>query len=133
MSCRLPIYPCNGPEFVDSSDIPMASGYGLDQFEMKWFWEQYITLADRTNPYAVPHAAKSFVGLPPTVMVTAEFDVLRSDGIAYRDKLSAARVPMAYKDCPGMSHGFFNYGKYIDEGITIREYYADEIISILSA
>lgn len=125
------IYPCNGPEFVDSLDVPNALNYGLDQRGMKWLWDQYITPADRTNPYAVPHAARSFAGLPPTVMITAEFDVLRSDGIAYRDKLIAAGVAVVYKDCPGMIHGFFNYGKYIDEGINIRTYFADEINRIL--
>ena len=127
------VYPCNGPEFVDSPDVPNAINYGLDQRGMKWLWEQYIAPADRSNPYAVPHAAKSFAGLPPTVLITAEYDVLRADGIAYRDKLMAAGVEVAYKDCPGMIHGFFNYGKYIDEGINIREYFADEINRILGA
>ena len=127
------IYPCNGPEFVDSPDIPNATNYGLDQRGMKWLWEQYITESDRKNPYAVPHAAMSYVGLPPTVLITAEFDVLRADGLAYRDKLIAAGVSVAYQDCLGMIHGFFNYGKYIDEGIKIRDYFADEINKILGA
>lgn len=127
------IYPCNGPEFVDSPDVPNALNYGLDQRGMKWLWEQYIKPSDRTNPYAVPHAAKTFEGLPPTVLITAEYDVLRADGIAYRDKLLAAGVPVAYKDCIGMIHGFFNYGKYIDEGINIRNYFADEINRILGS
>ena len=127
------IYPCNGPEFVDSPDIPNSTDYGLDQRGMKWLWEQYITESDLKNPYAVPHAAESYVGLPPTVMITAEYDVLREDGIAYRDKLITAGVSVAYKDCLGMIHGFFNYGKYIDEGIKIRDYFADEINKILGA
>ena len=127
------IYPCNGPEFVDSPDIPNATDFGLDQRGMKWLWEQYIDPIDRTNPYAVPHAAASYIGLPPTVIITAEYDVLRADGIAYRDKLIAAGVTVYYKDCMGMIHGFFNYGKYIDEGIRIRDYFADEINKILGA
>lgn len=127
------IYPCNGPEFVDSPDIPNATDFGLDQRGMKWLWEQYITNSDLKNPYAVPHAAESYVGLPPTVMITAEYDVLREDGIAYRDKLIAAGVSVAYKDCLGMIHGFFNNGKYIDEGIKIRDYFAVEINKILGA
>ena len=127
------IYPCNGPEFVDSPDIPNATDFGLDQRGMKWLWEQYITTSDLKNPYAVPHAAQSFEGLPPTVIITAEYDVLRVDGIAYRDKLIAAGVTVVYKDCLGMIHGFFNCGKYIDEGIKIRDYFADEINKILGA
>ena len=127
------VYPCNGPEFVDSPDVPNAVNFGLDQRGMKWLWDQYIYPEDRSDSYAVPHAAESFVGLPPTVLITAEFDVLRADGIAYRDKLIAAGVQVAYKDCPGMIHGFFNYGKYIDEGIEIRSYFANEINRILGA
>jgi acetyl esterase len=99
---------------------------------MKWLWEQYLNgPADRSNPYAVPHSAKSYEGLAPAVMFTAEYDVLRQDGIDYAAKLKAAGVPTAYIDCPGMIHGFFNYGKYIDEGIKIRTWIAAEINKVL--
>ena len=126
------VYPCNGPEFVDSADVPNADGYGLTQKGMKWLWEMYLSGdEDRTNPYAVPHAATSFSDLPPTVMITAEYDVLREDGISYYNKLKAAGNQVAYKDCPGMIHGFFNYGKYIDEGIAVRDWFAAEIRKII--
>jgi acetyl esterase len=126
------VYPCNGPEFVDSPDVPNAENYGLTQKGMKWLWEMYLDGdKDRTNPYAVPHAATSFSDLPPTVMITAEYDVLREDGIAYYNKLRAAGNQVAYKDCPGMIHGFFNYGKYIDEGIVVRDWFAAEIRKII--
>ena len=127
------IYPCNGPEFVDSPDVPNAEGFGLTQKNMKWLWDQYISTGDRSNPYAVPHAAQSFAGLPPTILLTAEYDVLRADGIAYKAKLLAAGVEVAYKDAPGMIHGFFNYGKFISDGIAIRRYFADEINRIVGA
>jgi acetyl esterase len=101
---------------------------------MKWLWEQYLNgAADRSHPYAVPHSAKDYSGLAPTIIFTAEYDVLRQDGIDYSEKLKAAGVPVAYKDCPGMIHGFFNYGKYIDEGINIRKWVADEINKVLGA
>jgi hypothetical protein len=32
-----------------------------------------------------------------------------------------------------MIHGFFNYGKYIDEGINIRKWVAAEINKVLGA
>jgi acetyl esterase len=126
------IYPCNGPEFVDSPDVPNADGYGLTQRGMKWLWEMYLNGAtDRSNPYAVPHAAKSYEGLPPTIMITAEYDVLQSDGIAYYEKLKAAGNDVVYKDCPGMIHGFFNVGKFIDEGINIRDWFAENILRVV--
>jgi acetyl esterase len=123
------IYPCNGPEFVDAADVPNADGYGLTQRGMKWFWEMYLNGdSDRANPYAVPHSAQSLAGLPPTIMVTAEYDVLKADGVAYYEKLKAAGNNVVYKDCPGMIHGFFNLGKFIDEGIGIRDWFAENIL-----
>lgn len=132
LAYQLLIYPCNGPEFVDSSDVPNAQGYGLTQTGMKWLWEMYLNgKSDWANPYAVPHSAKTLEGLPPTIMITAEYDVLRSDGISYFEKLKAAKNKVTYKDCPGMIHGFFNYGKYIDEGIAVRDWFAENILSIV--
>jgi acetyl esterase len=126
------VYPCNGPEFVDAPDVPNADGYGLTQRGMKWLWEMYLNSErDRSNPYAVPHAAKSFEGLPPTIMITAEYDVLKADGVAYYEKLKSAGNDVVYKDCPGMIHGFFNLGKYIDEGITIRDWFAENILRVV--
>ena len=126
------IYPCNGPEFVDASDVPNADGYGLTQRGMKWLWEMYLNGdSDRANPYAVPHAAQSLAGLPPTIMITAEYDVLKADGVAYFEKLKAAGNNVVYKDCPGMIHGFFNLGKYIDEGIGIRDWFAENILRVV--
>ncbi|MBP7898048.1 MAG: alpha/beta hydrolase [Candidatus Planktophila sp.] len=126
------IYPCNGPEFVDASDVPNADGYGLTQRGMKWLWEMYLNGdVDRSNPYAVPHAAKSLEGLPPTIMITAEYDVLKADGVAYYEKLKAAGNDVVYKDCPGMIHGFFNLGKFIEDGITIRDWFAENILRVV--
>ena len=134
LAYQLLIYPCNGPQYVDSADVPNADGYGLTQRGMKWLWEQYLNGAgDLNNPYAVPHAARDYSGLAPAILFTAEYDVLRQDGIDYSEKLKAAGVQVAYKDCPGMIHGFFNYGKYIDEGINIRKWVAAEINKVLGA
>jgi acetyl esterase len=133
LAYQLLIYPCNGPEYVHDGTVPNAEGYGLTQKGMKWLWEQYLNGdEDRNHPYAVPHAASSYEGLPPTVIITAEFDVLRLDGLAYTKKLQDAGVDVSHRDMEGMIHGFFNYGKYIDEGISVRDYFAGEINRILS-
>jgi acetyl esterase len=126
------VYPCNGPEFVDKPDVPNAVGYGLTQPRMKWLWEMYLNGdADRANPYAAPHSAQSLAGLPPTIMITAEYDVLRPDGIAYYEKLKAAGNKVVYKDCPGMIHGFFSLGRVIDDGIAIQDWFAKNILEIV--
>lgn len=134
LAYQLLIYPCNDPAYVAVPSVPNAEGYGLTQRGMKWLWELYLNgELDSKNPYAVPHSETNFAGLPPTILVTAEFDVLREDGIAYANKLKAAGIEVTYRDMLGMIHGFFNYGKYIDEGIAVRDYFAGEINRILSA
>jgi len=133
LTYQLLIYPCNGPDYVAHEEIPYAVGFGTNQRGMKWAWEQYLSNPlDKYNPYAAPHSETNFAGLPPTIIVTAEFDVLREDGLGYAQKLLDAGVDMKLKDVAGMIHGFFNYGKYLAEGIEIRKYVAEEINRIHS-
>lgn len=133
LAYQLLIYPCNGPEYVHDASVPNAEGYGLTQRGMKWLWEQYLNGdKDRVHPYAVPHSAASFVDLPPAVIISAEFDVPRQDVLDYTQKLKDAGNYVVHRDMKGMIHGFFNYGKYIDEGIAVRDFFADEINRILS-
>jgi acetyl esterase/lipase len=56
---------------------------------------------------------------------------LRPDGIAYYEKLKAAGNKVVYKDCPGMIHGFFSLGRVIDDGVTIQDWFAENILEIV--
>lgn len=130
---QLLIYPANSPSFVSTPDVPNATGFGSTQAGIKWAWEQYLSDdSDLVNPYAVPHSAEDLSNLPPTILITAEFDVLREDGKEYARKLESAHNKVIYKDFPGMIHGFFNYQKYIDDAVKINEYISDNILKILN-
>jgi acetyl esterase len=45
-------------------------------------------------------------GLPATLVATAQFDVLRDEGIAYARKLESAGVPVTHIHSPDMHHNF---------------------------
>ena len=76
---------------------------------MKWFWNNYTTDAKaREQIYASPLRASSeqLKGLPPALVQTAEFDVLRDEGEAYARKLDAAGVTVTAVRYNGMIHDF---------------------------
>jgi acetyl esterase len=111
------IYPVIEPHFETGSYLEFAQDHGLSRATMQWFWEQYM--GDQTHgPFAVPSQADSHAGLPATHVITAEYDVLRDEGEAYAQKLSAAGVPMTAKRYDGNLHGFIHLAGMFDDGIT---------------
>src|SRR5207302_4575922 len=60
---------------------------------------------DAANPYASPMLATDLTGLPPAVIMTAEFDPLRDEGAAYAARLQEAGVPVVSRCWDGQIHG----------------------------
>lgn len=83
-----------------------AGGYGLNRERMSFYWNVYIQHdGDRLNPLAAPLRA-DLRGLPPVIVLLAEFDVLRSEGEALVRKLQQAGVPVETRTFSGVVHGF---------------------------
>ncbi len=91
------------------SERAFGSGYFLDNRTIERYHSFY--LPDRYDPFdprLSPVEAKDVSGLPPAYIVTAGFDPLREEGIAYAEKLKRAGVPVTQVDYPTMIHGFFS-------------------------
>lgn len=91
----------NHPSYTEN-----ATGYGLTAEAMRWYWHQYASAADPGDPRLSPLRAQSLPQLPPTLVFTAEYDVLRDEGRAYADKLRAAGVMTTHRHAPDMTHDF---------------------------
>ena len=102
------IYPVIDPSFDTDSYRAYASGYVNTSAAMRYFWRQYLDGDTLPTPgwLAAPLRAASHDGLPPAVLVTAEFDVLHDEGLSYAQRLRAADVPVLHRDYPGLFHGF---------------------------
>ncbi len=85
-----------------------AEGYGLTRASLIAFWDAYLPrFEDRSNPYAVPLRAPDLAGLPPALIITAEYDPGRDEAEHYAARLKEARVPVQISRYTGMIHGFF--------------------------
>jgi len=100
--------PVTDSNFDTPSYKEFANGYFLTKDMMAWFWDNYAPDATRQQIYASPLQAttEQLKGLPPTLIQTAEFDVLRDEAEAYGRKLDAAGVPVKTVRYNGMIHDF---------------------------
>ncbi len=102
--------------------------FGLPTTDMEWFLEQYTPdRKDRLNPLASPLLAKGLRGLPPALIVTAEFDVLRDEAEAYAKRLEEAGVQVNLLRCNGMIHGFLSMSGLIRRATQYFDQIAMEI------
>lgn len=101
--------PVTDANFDTPSYKEFANGYFLTKNLMVWFWDNYTPDAEaRKQIYASPLQAtvEQLKGLPPTLIQTAEFDVLRDEAEAYGRKLDAAGVHVKSVRYNGMIHDF---------------------------
>lgn len=102
-------WPVTDANFDTPSYKQFAEGHFLTRNMMKWFWDNYTTdAAKRKDFMASPLQAtlEQLKGLPPTLIQTAENDVLRDEGEAYGRKLDAAGVQVTSVRYNGMIHDF---------------------------
>jgi acetyl esterase len=89
------------------SYIENASGYSLTRAAMIRFWNDYVSSeAEAFHPHASPLRSTDLSGLPPALILTAQFDPLRDEGEVYAAKLKDSGVPVRLIRYDGLIHGF---------------------------
>jgi acetyl esterase len=84
-----------------------GDGLWLSTAGIRWYRSLYLRDADRLeDPRVSPLLAPDMSGLPPALVVTAEFDVLSDQGSAYADRLAGRGVPVVHHRYAGMLHDF---------------------------
>ena len=110
LAAQVLIYPVTQGDLSRPAYL-QTSGPGLiGPQEMAWFWERYLpNPAQRLDPRAAPLLASSLSGLPPTVLLLAEHDVLHDEGNDYGTALQRAGVNVHTHSFAGQIHGFFGF------------------------
>src|SRR5688500_17576072 len=115
------VYPIAGTDTTTASYVENAEAKPLGRAMMSWFFENYLNgPQDRADP-RVNLVAADLRGLPPTTIINAQIDPLRSEGEALAQKLGAAGVEVQQKTYDAVTHEFFGMGALIEEALAAQE------------
>lgn len=124
---QLLIYPAVGYGGHSRSVELFSHGYLFATGELDMAIADYADPAQLTDPRVFPILAKSFKGLPPAFVVSAEYEVMRDDIEDYAGRLRAAGVPVELKRYPGMIHPFLSMAGVIEQGRVAIDEAADQL------
>ncbi len=106
---QLLLYPVTDRDFTRPSYQALGGGqYFLGTDAMKRFWDWYVGNSAPTPDLAAIHTYPDLSALPPATVITAEYDPLRDEGMAYASRLASAGVAVEARTAPGMIHGFIS-------------------------
>jgi acetyl esterase len=108
LAAQLLVYP-NTDYLSDTPSLrENTDPYLFNRTSVDWYWGHYLAdPADGGDPLASPLRADDLSGLPPALVITAEFDPLRDQAEEYAAALAKAGVPVVASRYDGMVHGFF--------------------------
>jgi acetyl esterase len=108
------------------ADLPSrrdnAEGCYLTAVHLRWFAQQYLSEpGEAAHPHVSPLRAATLAGLPPAMILTAEYDPLRDEGEAYGVRLAEAGVPVQVHRAAGLFHCFLAMADFLPGALEAAE------------
>ncbi len=108
------IYPATDMMMTSVSSQAIREGVPLTSVTMKWFIDHYMrSKADEKDWRASPLRANDLSGTAPALVLTAGYDPLRDEGIAYAQRLEREGVRVIHIHYSDQVHGFMSMGRMI--------------------
>lgn len=115
------IYPMLDATASSASYRELGVGYGFTKEKSLWYFGQYLPDgSDRRDPRISPLLEHDLTGLPPTLVITAEYDPLRDDGEHYARAIRNVGGPADLRRYDGMIHGFFQMTGHVNAASQVR-------------
>ena len=128
VAAQVLIYPTLGPDLVTESSHTYASGYLLELDHLRYDYQQYLgTWSDHTDPRVTPLMFDDLSGAPSAIVLVAECDPLRDEGVAYAGLLEHFGVSVELLEAEDMVHGFLELGALVPETLDIVDDLADHM------
>ena len=120
---ELLIYPETTSDLNQSSDkLYTSSVLPLYTAELTYFDDLYLpNQSEKNNPEVAPIHA-NLKGLPPTTIIAADEDPLKSDGVAFAQVLKDAGDTVTYQLYTGTTHEFFGMGAVVAKAKTAEQF-----------
>lgn len=118
LTYQLLAYPVLDATMAEGSYHEVAEGYLLTASMMRWFVDLYLNGADPRDHRVSPRLADEALlrRTCPAHVVTAGYDPLRDEGLAYVERLRQGGVAVTATHYQGQMHGFFTMGDLIPTG-----------------
>lgn len=105
------VYPSTEIRSTRPSREKYAEGFFLDHGSLQWFFERYLPGVDSEDWRVSPMRAGSLAGLPPMLVIGAEFDPLVDDCVAFAERVRDEGGDVELRLFDGVVHGFYTLGK----------------------
>jgi acetyl esterase len=111
---ELLVYPVVGTDLNTPSYNETVNAIPLNRAAIQWYVAHYTT-----GPADLQDSRLNVIGgailakLPPTTIISAQIDPLRSEGEAFALKLRATGIDVQQQTFPGVTHEFFGMGTVV--------------------
>jgi acetyl esterase len=114
----LAVYPIADGDTESPSYTENAAAWPLNRPMMQWFFQHYLRGAQDARDPRISLVRADLRGMPPTTIILAEIDPLRSDGEELGARLREAGVPVQVHTYQGVTHEFFGMGAVVRDADT---------------
>jgi acetyl esterase len=128
LAAQVLVYPLVDPAADTASRREFAEGYVISTSDLAWFGQQYVSsAADATDPRLSLPTTPTLAGLPPTLVLTNEYDPMRDEAEEFAEQLRGAGVDVEATRFAGLVHAVY----WLSGAVPRSDEYHQRIVSFL--